>query len=83
MKTKIFKTGLPIMAFLMAIGFAFATQNKTEDTLIPEYIVQNGCTLVTRGCNNMSTKVCKLGTDQVFGWNQTTCNQVLFHSLPN
>ena len=45
MKTKILKFGMPLMAFLLAIVFAFAT-NETPDTssvLVDGYILSNGC----------------------------------------
>ncbi|MGB6083876.1 DUF6520 family protein [Moheibacter sp.] len=81
MKTKIFKTGLPIMAFLTAIAFAFATENKgREDSLVTEYIYNNNkCEIVTRNCSNTSNVLCMSGANQVFKWGTTTCDGLLYH----
>jgi hypothetical protein len=86
MKTEIFKKGLPIMAFLMAIAFAFATE-KNETSKEPEaiyYIMQNGlCSSVDTDCNRVSSIPCVYGVDskQVFEkrLNSTTCDVPLTH----
>ncbi len=85
MKTKIFKTGLPIMAFLMAIAFAFATEKK--ETSEPEaiyYIMENGlCTSVDTECNRVSSIPCVYGafSTQVFEkrLSNTACDVPLTH----
>lgn len=79
MKTKIFKTGLPIMAFLMAIAFAFATENKVEDTaLITGYIQQaNRCEAVSVDCGNNGGSDCLIGTSTpvyVLKLSETVCH---------
>lgn len=61
MKSKIFKTGLPIMAFMMAIAFAFASENVTEEEIAPVlgYIIQNGvCTQVQADCDTDAVIPC-------------------------
>lgn len=76
MKTKFFKTGLPIMAFLMAIGLAFATEKistQTESLLIG-YIHENGkCIERTVNCNPFGNGLCKLGSVQVYEGSLTSC----------
>lgn len=78
MKTKIFKTGLLIVAFLMAIGLAFAT-NKTssqEDALIVGYIHENGlCVEKIVDCDPAGTSLCVRDGHQVYfnKINSTSC----------
>ena len=85
MKTKIFKTGLPIMAFLMAIGLAFATESKVGDEeLLTGYIWNNDRCVVDRTqCNNVPSTICKTsGMQTVYkGDTETVCSEVLFHTL--
>lgn len=78
MKTKIFKTALPIMAFLMVIGLAFATsQNQeSENLLITGYIHENGlCVQKTVNCNPSGSDFCELDGSQVYTdrLSSTTC----------
>lgn len=78
MKTKFFKTGLPIMAFLMAIGLAFATDRNTseDDQLVSGFIHQNDrCVRIDVTCDPLGTNDCFIGGNQVFLdiENQTTC----------
>lgn len=86
MKTKIFKTGLPIMAFLMAIGFAFATQdtNSSKDDLLRIGYIQQGslCIATPKMCDESNIVPCKYGGVQLFGSNNngTTCPILLSHS---
>jgi len=86
MKTKIFKTGLPIMAFLMAIGFAFATQNTNsskDDLSRLGYIRQgNLCVPTPKMCDESNIVPCKYGGVQLYGSNNngTTCPILLSHS---
>lgn len=66
MKTKFSKIGLPIMVFMMAIAFAFASVSttKVEDvpsTTVPGYIFQNGkCEQVTT-CSTTGGPLCTFG----------------------
>lgn len=82
MKTKILKFGMPLMAFLLAIVFAFATEKGNpveDDTLIPGYIkgtcVQQNvnCTPTTGG------PVCRYGGKDVFQFNDVSgCHKLLY-----
>ncbi|MBA5630327.1 DUF6520 family protein [Moheibacter lacus] len=88
MKTKIFKTGLPIMAFLMAIAFAFATETnvKGEAPLITGYVIQNGvCTSAPKDCVVDARYDCKYMGLQVYNLEdgETTCRVKLFQHTPN
>ena len=62
MKTKIFKSGLPLMVFLLAIAFAFASEKKTdtnESFAVQGYIQKNGVCQISRMCDNMDGPICK------------------------
>lgn len=83
MKTKIFKTGLPIMAFLMAIAFAFASELKPveEDVPVIGYILQNGmCKQVVEDCDPTGTSLCTYGTTGLYVHNfkdsDTSCRTI-------
>ena len=62
MRTKILKFGMPLMAFLLAIVFAFAAEKSTpvEGTaLITGYISNpGGCQPVLTNCALDGTKIC-------------------------
>lgn len=83
MKTTLLKLGMPLMAFLMAIVFAFATENKTSDhdaALITGYILQNdACVPVPKDCNNIDIIPCEYLGSPVYAMGETTCNVRLFH----
>ena len=69
MKTKILKFGMPLMAFLLAIVFAFASNGKpeSESTLVAGYILSNEhCVQTPNSCTVMDGNICKLGTQTVF-----------------
>lgn len=69
MKTKILKIGMPLMAFLLAIAFAFATNEKpqTENVLVTGYIYSSkGCIETPHDCTVEGNTTCKLGTQEVF-----------------
>jgi len=83
MKTKIFKTCMPLMAFLMAVSFAFAHQDSTEgNSLVQEYRWDGSeCRTVTVGCNNIPTNLCTLG-GQIYAKSGTqNCGVMLFHTI--
>lgn len=65
MKTKFLKIGMPIMVFMLAIVFAFASEKNTTESEIlttPGYIFQNGmCTLAPRTCSDTPGPVCQVG----------------------
>ena len=83
MKTKLLKFGMPLMAFLLAIVFAFATNSKPvpEDiALVNGYIMQNGkCTLVRTCSTNPGPKCFVGGTILRTKINETQCGAELFH----
>jgi uncharacterized protein DUF6520 len=69
MKTKLLKFGMPLMAFLLAIVFVFANNEKPApvDTLVDGYILSNGCsTPVTHGCVEDAQFICKVNQETVF-----------------
>lgn len=91
MKSKFLKLGMPIMVFMLAIVFAFATEKSTtenESLLISGYIMQDGfCVPSLKDCNNVSNVPC---TDDDFSQQvyrlrlgETVCSQKLFHSELN
>lgn len=67
------------MAFLMAIGLAFATQRNVEDNpnLVFGYIHQGtDCVREWVNCENSGSTLCKIGSQQVFKDNQ--CKDAMF-----
>lgn len=88
MNTKIFKNGLPIMAFLMAIGLAFATEANVNDDspLITGYTLRTGvCESVPKNCVIDAQYDCKYMGWQVYNLEdgETTCRVKLFQHTPN
>lgn len=69
MKTKILKFGMPLMAFLLAIVFAFATEKSVtvdEDVLIAGYIgTPLSCTPAPKNCATTGSNVCKYNGQSV------------------
>ncbi len=62
MRTKIFKIGMPIMAFMMAIVFAFASEKPTtKDKFlpVPGYIFKDGVCQTSRSCDNTGGPACQ------------------------
>lgn len=61
MRTKILKFGMPLMAFLLAIVFAFATEKgvSVEDTALTTGYIQNtlSCDLAPKNCSFQITDV--------------------------
>jgi hypothetical protein len=86
MKLNVLKTGMPIMAFMLAIAFAFASEKKTNDndsSLITGYVLQSGlCVSSSKDCNNINTIPC---TDDFgrqvhqFRLSDTVCSEMLYH----
>lgn len=70
MKTKILKFGMPLMAFLLAIVFAFASNGKPEpeNTLITGYIHSNNSCVVlpSHDCTVGGLTPCIIDGQQVF-----------------
>jgi|GEM_PF-1471373 hypothetical protein len=62
MKTRIFKIGMPFMVFMMAIAFAFASENDTKENetmALPGYIFRNGVCEPSINCDNNGGPLCK------------------------
>jgi len=62
MKTKFLKKGLPIMVFMLAIVFAFATEKTTkqnESLAFQGYIEKDGRCQISRFCDNTGGPACK------------------------
>lgn len=86
MKTKFLKIGLPIMVFMMAIAFAFASSPITkadEDTslaLVPGYIMQSGRCVEVTTCSDKPGPLCvHNGLVASTKINETQCGFNLFH----
>lgn len=83
MKTKILKFGMPLMAFLLAIVFAFASNSKSAaDDLaaINGYILQNGICEEVTTCNNLGGVPCMFNGVVVRAKiNQTHCGLQLYN----
>jgi len=84
MRTRIFKIVLPLMAFMLATAFAFATDQKFsgDDDLVKGYIFQNNhCIFVDQGCNNLSDTPCIYNdVYQIYRENHTTyCSSPMTH----
>ncbi|MGB3343642.1 MAG: DUF6520 family protein [Aequorivita sp.] len=84
MRTKILKFGMPMMAFLLAIVFVFATEKRTsveEDSLITGYIgtVEN-CNVAAKNCSSINGPVCKYLGQTVHRYGN--CSDLLFEWMP-
>lgn len=69
MKTKILKFGMPLMAFLLAIVFAFATNEspQTDTGLVTGYIFSKGnCNVTSHDCTITGSVICTVGTETVY-----------------
>ena len=83
MKRRIFKTVLPLMAFLLATALAFATDLKSPEGEVPitGYIYENNvCTWVPKDCNNIGLTLCTYNGSQVYRDNYvTSCRTAMTH----
>lgn len=83
MRIKLLKFGMPLMAFLLAIVFAFATNSKPvpEDmALVNGYIMQNGQCKFVRQCSTIRGPLCVVGGVTLkTRINETHCGSDLFH----
>lgn len=85
MKTKKVKFVIPVVAFMMAIGAAFAT-NASSSQEVSNYswqgYIHNGPNCVSSiQCKPSGLQICTVeGSTQVFGMNQagTKCNRILY-----
>lgn len=88
MKTGFLKLGMPMMAFLMAIAFAFATEKGSDterDAPMTAYIYNDllDCeSVVVEDCNRFEGIACTSSDKQAFlqQINQTTCSVQLFRN---
>ncbi|MGB3345424.1 MAG: DUF6520 family protein [Aequorivita sp.] len=83
MRSKILKFGMPLMAFLLAIVFAFATESNVpkDDSLVQGYIWSNGdCFPTQKDCNNTGDAVCKINGNVVYRFDLgQTCSSFMTH----
>lgn len=83
MKSQIFKFGLPVGVFMMAIGLAFASESKVskEEAFVTGYIFQAGqCRPAPKDCNDIGSIPCTYLGNQVYLVNNgTSCAEALFH----
>lgn len=82
MRTKILKIGMPLMVFMLAIVFAFATPTKEEKNNVQTlgYIQQtNDCVQVLHNCSLTPGPVCQIGGNIVFRTKTgTLCQNQMF-----
>jgi hypothetical protein len=83
MRKRILRTVLPLMAFMLAAAFAFATDQKSsnDDAMETLYIFRNDqCEKITWECNNQSSTPCEYEGYQVYRYGSTTaCSVPLTH----
>lgn len=83
MKTKILKFGMPLMAFLLAIVFAFATEKGApveENALVTGYIMTSGgCTPAPKDCALNGVPICKFGGRSIY--KTSDCHDFLYEWL--
>lgn len=84
MKTNKAKFAVPVIAFMMAVGAAFATTSSTQSNsafdTVPGY-VHNGLDCIESiQCSSQFGTICTVGGAQVFGMNPagTKCNRELY-----
>lgn len=87
MKTKILKIGMPIMVFMLAIVFAFASEKTTakNESLVTGYIFKDGkCEISTKNCDENGSFHCTDGGRQVYmiKLSDTVCFEELFNWTP-
>jgi hypothetical protein len=76
-----FRFLLPVMAFMLAIAAAFASQpeGQAESALVQGYILQNGVCTPHGSCTNDGDQICRdTSGRQVFGKIGTVCLDTLF-----
>lgn len=82
MKRKIFKFGLPLMAFMVAGAMSVASVNEStaEAPLATTgYIWQNGvCTSNTKLCDDEGSTLCTTSLGQQIYRHATVCTNMLF-----
>lgn len=89
MKTKLLKFGMPLMAFMLAIAFAFATEHRTSEedhSLVTGYIYnhdQSDCFPVLTECSPSGSFVCTIDGETIFRIkNGTSCLMQLYKRTP-
>jgi len=89
MKTLVLKRVLPLMVFMLAIVFAFASDNKSSnrgDAPITGFIMQSGlCVTAPKDCDQINLYPCKYLGKRVHERRNsaTVCSIPLFHSQPD
>jgi len=81
MKNFKFRFLLPVMAFMLAIAAAFASQpdGLEESALVQGYILQNGVCTPHGTCTNQGGLICRdTSGRQVYGKIGTVCLDTLF-----
>lgn len=85
MKTKVLKLGMPIMAFLLAIVFAFATEHQAamdDDSLVLGFVYnddESDCVVTTKDCTISFGLPCTIGTKDIYRVkNGTQCLMPLY-----
>lgn len=85
MRTKILKFGMPMMAFLLAIVFAFAAEKSElveQDTLITGYI-QGTCEPVSVNCSQVGSQICQYAGKNVNRIKSgNNCHTFLYEWMP-
>ena len=86
MKTNFLKIGMPVLVFMVAIVFAFASEKTTDknESLITGYIYKDGmCQQASKDCNNLSGNMCVTDEfEQVYRFSNpagTMCSEPLYH----
>ena len=79
MKTKFFKLFLPAFAILMAVGLAFATEDKTVDRVAYYNVPSQGwqSTMVDESCDAIGNISCKIGIYQLYDEPDFSSTQLL------
>lgn len=81
MKTKVLKSGLPLMVFMLAIAFAFASEKKTdtnESFVVQGYIQKGGACQLSILCSDTGGPTCQ----DVDGFTVHRVNNGTFCSVP-
>ncbi len=83
MKTKVLKLGMPLLAFMLAIVFAFASTPETavgESSLVPGYIQQSGKCVEVTVCSTKEGPLCMYnGLVARTKINNDQCGSFLYH----
>lgn len=85
MKSKFFKLVMPVMVFMVAIAFAFASDNSTapdSSLAFQGYVYKNNICQISRFCDNNGGAVCEDAEGlTVYQLQTTTCSLPMTHRL--